>query len=168
MEEIEVPTEHLHEEINERAKEQKEEKKWSFYVAISTAIMAVFAAIASLIAGHESNEALIQQIKASDQWSYYQAKGIKAEIAALAPAKDNTQFEKYKKEQEIIKKVAETNERDSEAFLEKHKVMARSVTFFQIAIAISAVSILSEKRLLWYGALLLALAGVGFFISAFF
>lgn len=168
MEEIEVPTEHLHEEINELAKEQKEEKKWSFYVAVSTAFMAVFAAIASLIAGHESNEALIQQIKASDQWSYYQAKGIKGEIAALLPAKDNSKVEKYKKEQESIKKVAETDEKNSERFLEEHKVMARSVTFFQVAIAISAVSILSGKRLLWYGALLLALIGLGFFASGFF
>lgn len=168
MEEIEVPTEHLHEEINERAKEQKEEKKWFFYVAISTALMAVFAAIASLIAGHESNEALIQQIKASDQWSYYQAKGIKAEIAVLLPAKDDGKIEKYKKEQEAIKKVAETDEKNSEAFLEKHKVMAKSVTFFQIAIAICAVSILSGKRVLWYGALLLACTGIWFFASGFF
>src|ERR1700733_12505758 len=78
MEEIEVPTEHLQEHITESAKESTE--KWSMYAAVSTAFMAVFAALGSLMAGHHSNEALIQQIKASDQWSYYQAKGIKYEI----------------------------------------------------------------------------------------
>ena len=79
MEEQEVPTEGLSEQINDKAQEENaaEEKKWSFYIAISTALIAVLAAISSLIAGHHSNEALIEQIKASDQWAFYQAKGIK-------------------------------------------------------------------------------------------
>ncbi|NJE11498.1 DUF4337 family protein, partial [Thermococcus sp. MAR1] len=81
MEEIEVPTEHLHETIKEKA-EALGEGNWLMGVAISTALMAVFAALGSLFAGHHSNEALIEQIHASDQWAYYQAKGIKAEIAA--------------------------------------------------------------------------------------
>ncbi len=61
MEEMDVPTEHLHEEIN---KHVRVEHKWSLYVAISTALMAVLAAVASMMAGHDSNEALIEQIKA--------------------------------------------------------------------------------------------------------
>ena len=48
MEEIEVPTEHLHEEIQEKAEEQKE--RWTLYVALSTAMMAVLAAVAGLLA----------------------------------------------------------------------------------------------------------------------
>ncbi len=99
MEEIEIPTEHLHEQINEHA---GEEKRWTLYLAISTAFMAVFAAIAGLIAGHYSNEALIEQIKASDQWAYYQAKGIKAEIAELNAVKDTATINKYKIEQASI------------------------------------------------------------------
>ena len=67
MTEIEIPTEHLHEHINEAAHEGKD--KWSMLVAISTAFMAVFAAIGGLLAGHHSNEALIAQVKASDQWA---------------------------------------------------------------------------------------------------
>src|ERR1700678_1316904 len=104
MEEIEVPTEHLHEAINEKAeeaKEKKEEKGWSMMVAISTAIMAVFAAIAGLMAGDHANEAMflqikasVQTIKASDQWAYYQAKGIKGEIKSFQ--KDTAAVAKYK------------------------------------------------------------------------
>ena len=165
MEDIEVPTEHLHEEINERAKEGK---RWSLYLAISTAFMAVLAAIAGLMAGHYSNEALIEQIKASDQWAYYQAKGIKAEIAALNPLKDNTQIEKYKTEQQSIKEIAEDFQKRSQVYLEKHVILARAVTLFQIAIAISAISILTGKRWLWYFAILISLTGVVFFISSSF
>jgi len=47
MEEFEDPTESLHDRINEEAKERKEERRWSLLVAISTALFAVFAAIAS-------------------------------------------------------------------------------------------------------------------------
>ncbi len=75
-EEIEIPTEHLHEEIQEKAEEQRE--KWTLYVALSTALMAVLAAVAGLLAGHHANEALIERVKASDQWNFYQAKNLKA------------------------------------------------------------------------------------------
>ena len=78
-EEIEIPTEHLHEEIQEKAEEQRE--KWTLYVALSTALMAVLAAVAGLLAGHHANEALIERVKASDQWNFYQAKNLKQEIA---------------------------------------------------------------------------------------
>ena len=162
MEDIEVPTEHLHEEINEHAKEGK---RWSLYLAISTAFMAVLAAIAGLMAGHYSNEALIEQIKASDQWAYYQAKGIKAEIAAFSPLKDNAQIEKYKTEQQSIKEIAEDFQKKSQVYLDKHVILARAVTLFQIAIAISAISILTGKRWLWYFAILISLTGIVFFIS---
>ena len=79
MEEIEVPTEHLHEEIQEKAEEKRE--KWTLYVALSTAFMAVLAAVAGLLAGHHANEALVARVKASDQWNFYQAKNLKQEIA---------------------------------------------------------------------------------------
>ena len=167
MEEMEVPTEHLSDEINETAREARERKKWSFYVAISTALMAVFAAVTSLMAGHHSNEALIEQIKASDQWNYYQAKGIKAEILSLSPSgsPDTIKLKKYNNDQQQIKTVAEDHEKKSEEHLKKHLILARSVTLFQIAIAISAISVLTEKRPLWYMSIILSIVGAAFFIA---
>lgn len=168
MEEQEVPIEGLSERINEQAEKEiaAEEKKWSFYIAISTALVAVLAAISSLIAGHHSNEALIEQIRASDQWAFYQAKGIKSDIISLNGDnyfKDSME-KKYKVEQQDIKKEAEKHQNTSEIHLQKHILLSKSVTLFQIAIAISAISILSKKRLLWYFAIFLAIIGVVFFI----
>src|ERR1700761_5038330 len=94
MEEPEVPTEHLHEHIHEAAHQRHD--KWSMRVAISTAFMAAFAAVSSLMAGPQSNEALITQIKASDQWSYYNAKGIKAEVADAVLQLKNVQLDTSK------------------------------------------------------------------------
>src|SRR5262245_46052030 len=57
-------------------------------IALSTALFAALAAIAALRAGATVNEALVLkteatrlQAEASDQWAYYQAKGIKAATA---------------------------------------------------------------------------------------
>jgi hypothetical protein len=123
MEEQEVPTEGLSEQINDKAEKENaaEVKKWSFYIAISTALIAVLAAISSLIAGHHSNEAFIEQIKASDQWAFYQAKGIKTDIPSLNSDnnfKDSVE-KKYKVQQQDIKEKAETFQSASKTHCKK-------------------------------------------------
>ena len=169
MEEIEVPTEHLHETINEKAREEKE--KWVLFVALSTAFIAVLAAIAGLLGGHEANEAMLDQIKASDQWALYQSKGIKAEISSstlqiLAALPNKTISDemksnalRYEKEKQEIKVNAEKLEKSSEVHLSKHLPLSKAVTIFQIAIALSAIAIVTQKKVLWFIALLFMLGG---------
>ena len=170
MEEIEVPTEHLHETIEEKveeAVERNEHNSWSMYVAISTALIAVFAAIAALLAGSHADEAVIAQIKASDQWALYQAKGIKAEIKELGMTTvkaSQADVDKYKDEQADIKKEAGEFEDESSFHSIRHGKLARAVTLFQIAIAISAISILTKKKFLWYASMGLAAIGVWYFV----
>jgi hypothetical protein len=178
MEELEDPTEHLQEQIHERAEEKKREEKerWIFYVALSTAFMAVMAAIAGLLSGHQANEALIEQIKSADQWNFYQAKSIKSEIAASTdkilqalPGKnaDETSkqnLDRYEKEKEDIKQKAEEQEKKSEQHLQTHVTLSKAVTIFQIAIALSAISILTRKKTLWYGSLILTVVGAVFLL----
>ncbi|HTB31888.1 MAG TPA: DUF4337 domain-containing protein [Bacteroidia bacterium] len=174
MEEPEVPTEHLHESIEEKVEELGKEagkKGWSILVAVSTAIMAVLAAVSSLQAGHHSNEAMIAQIKASDQWAFYQAKGIKAAITEnmllnkpADSAKLNDKLAKYKSDQDEISKEAKEDESESAKDLNIYKILAEAVTFFQISIAISAISMLTQKKFLWYIALALTLFGAFHFI----
>jgi hypothetical protein len=48
--------------------------------AITAAVLAVLAAIGSLLSGHAANEAILLQTKASNQWSYFQAKSTKAHL----------------------------------------------------------------------------------------
>src|ERR1051326_6538920 len=112
MEEAEVPLEHLHEEIHHHAEHGG--PPWISGVALSTAILAVLAAIAGLLSGKHANEAMMAQIESSDQWSYYQAKSIKASVLdakiALATTPneaDSQKRDRYEKEQEEIKTEAE-------------------------------------------------------------
>src|ERR1700739_2298059 len=167
MEEAEVPLENLHEEIHHSAEESGE--GWVSWVALSTAILAVLAAIAGLLSGMHANEAMMSQIEASDQWSYYQAKSIKASLLdakislASAPNEsDRTTAERYEKEQEEIKAEAEKKQAETKSKFHQHEIFARSVTMFQIAIAIGAISALTKKRRFWIVSLLFGVAGCVF------
>ncbi len=173
-EEIEVPTEKLHESIHEEA--EKSGEKWVLWVALSTAILAVLAALSSLMAGHHANEALIEQIQASDQWAYYQSKGIKSTVleskietlGALGKqisTKDEEKFKNYKKEQAEIEEKAKEKEKSSASHLKAHSILAKAVTVFQIAIAVSAISVLTRRKWLWYGSGILGLIGLIFLLQ---
>ena len=50
---------------------------------------------------------------------------------------------------EEIKKEAEAKEAESASHMKHHVTLARSVTLFQIAIALSAIAVLTKKRPLW-------------------
>src|SRR5512137_1521243 len=87
----EVETEKLHEAIHEEL--EREGGKLLKVIALTTALLAALAALASLRAGATVNEALALkteatrlQAEASDQWAYYQAKGLKAAVAEAAAA----------------------------------------------------------------------------------
>src|SRR6266566_1592262 len=135
MEEAEVPLEHLHEEVHHSAEHSGE--TWISWVALSTAILAVLAAIAGLLSGKHANEAMMSQIEASDQWSYYQAKSIKASVldakislAAVGDEKDRAKATRYEEEQSEIKSEAERKQTEAKANFHRHEVYARGVTMF--------------------------------------
>jgi len=176
MEEIEIPTEHLHEQLNESAHENAE--RWILMVALTAALLAVLAAITALLAGHYANEAMIEQIQASDQWSYYQAKGIKSAVLESkidllktlgkeANPKEKEKAAQYKDDQKEIDKKAREKETLSEEHLSLHNMLAKGVTVFQVAIAICAISALTKRKWLWYGSILLGLAGAILFLITF-
>lgn len=175
MEEPEVPTEHLHEQINERA-EHAGRSHWTMGVALSSALLAGLAAVCSLLAGHHANEAMIEQIQSSDKWAYYQAKGIKAAVLgskielleaegrAISPS-DRSKMDSYRKEQDDISAQAKEREGSSEEHLHSHVVYARGVTLFQIAIAIGAISVLTNRKAFWLVSLAFGILGAFFLVQ---
>jgi len=185
----EIETERLTEEIHE----ELERDKGGFLrkIALTTAIFAALAAVAALRAGATVNEALVLkteatrlQAEASDQWAYYQAKGIKGAVAeasrtawlALAkepPAEYGENEKRYKREQEEITKKAkeiekQRDEKSAEAdhLLHHHHRYANAVALFQVSIALGAVAALTHNRLVWAGSLLLGAAGTALFVIA--
>lgn len=175
MENPEVPMEKMHEHIEEHAHESKE--KWVLLVALSTAIIAVLAAVTSLLAGKHADEAMASQIESNDQWSYYQSKGIKAAVLETrieildalghpAPEADKAKLEGYKKDQEEIQDKAKELTAESKVHALKQGVLARGVTMFQIAIAIAAIAVLTKRRRFFGVSLLFSVVGIYFLVSA--
>ena len=168
VEEAEVPLEHLHEHVHHSAEHGE---AWISWVALSTAMLAVFAAITGLLSGKHANEAMMNQIEASDQWSYYQAKSVKAalldakmSLATVTDEKDHAKAARYEEEQTEIKSEAERKQADAKSNFHRHEVYARGVTMFQIAIAVAAISALTKKRRFWLVSLLFGVAGCVFVV----
>ena len=174
MEELEHPQEHVQEQINERAEESRE--RWISGVALTAAILAALAAVANLLSGHHEHEAMMDQLQASDQWGYYQAKGIKAAIlegriegqtarGEPIPPSMHEKLESYREDQKKIAETANERQAASGAHDLHHMILARGVTLFQVAIAVSAISALTRRSAFWYVGIALGLAGVGFLIQ---
>lgn len=177
MEEPEVPLEQVQEHLEHHAHEEKD--SFVSRIALSTAIIAAFAAVSSLLAGDHANEAMVSQIESSDQWAFYQAKSIKASVLATkmaileaqgqkVNAKDEEKIAEYTKEQAEIKKEAEAKHEEAKDHLGRHKLLAAGVTLLQIAIAIGAISALTKRRAFWAVSLCFGLGGVGFLIFELF
>ncbi len=182
MERPEVPLEQTQEHIHHHAT-HGDGKWWVLGVALSSAIFAALAAVASLQAGHHINEALISQLQASDHWAYFQAKSIKANILASreetltalgkppapkAEGEEAKSVESYKEEQKEIKIEATKLEKERVEHLERHVKLATSVTMFQICIAISAISVLTGRSAFWFVSLLFGAAGVYYLLVGMF
>jgi Domain of unknown function (DUF4337) len=185
-EEIEVDTDKLREAIDEEIeKEEKGGARLVRWIALTTAILAALAAIASLEAGATVNEALVLktestklQSQASDQWAYYQAKGIKADVVQASatswtaagktpPADIKSEFARYTAQQDTIRAEAKKleGERDAKSheadeLLERHHHYAGAVALFQVAIALGAIAALTRVRAVWIGSLVVGVAGI--------
>jgi hypothetical protein len=169
MEEAEVPLEGLHEHVQHEAEHGG--APWISWVALSTAILAVLAAIAGLLSGSHANEAMMKQIESSDQWGYYQAKSIKASVldakmtlSATPNEQDRAKAAKYEEEQAEIQKEARAREAEAKDHFGRHETFARSVTLFQIAIAVAAISALTKRRRYWLVSLAVGAAGGVFLV----
>ena len=183
-EEIEIDTDKLRETIDEEV-ERAGGGRLLRWISLTTGILAALAAIASLRAGATVNEALVLkteatrlQAEASDQWAYYQAKGIKGAIAQseanswqasgkTPPAALATEAARYSAQQDTIRKAAaqlehERDRRSAEAdvLLEEHHRFAASVALFQIAIALGAIAALTRVSLVWIGSLVAGVIGL--------
>ena len=187
--EPDVETERVRETIEERLEHDQKSVSLLRPIALTTAILAAVAAVAALQSGAAVNTALILktdaarlQTEASDQWAYYQAKGIKAAIQAVTrsawlaagkqpPAEHEAEMRRYAAEQEEIKKAAEEKERqrdeksrEADHLLHRHHGFANAVALTQVAIALGAVAALTRIRWVWLGSLAVGGTGIALFL----
>ncbi|MFL6657872.1 MAG: DUF4337 domain-containing protein [Massilia sp.] len=150
-------------------------------IAVMTAILATVGAMFGYQGGATQNDAAlfknnaaIEKTKAANSWNYYQAKSNKQNLAELAmvlpgvdPEKYKADVERYKQEKEGIKKEAEAldakadewNHKSDEA-LHQHHQWALATTAEQIAISLAAITLLTRKKWMMYGAYGVASIGI--------
>lgn len=157
-------------------------------IAVMTAVLATVGAIFSYQGGSTEglalfykNEAAIRKTEAANQWSYYQAKGEKQNLAELGAAltaadpKANAKFSadvaKYAQQKTGIRAQAEALEKtvaqadaDSERQLHLHHRWAQATTLTQIAISLAAITLLTRRR--WLLGAALGVAGLGAIVGA--
>jgi hypothetical protein len=192
MPEDEIETQDLKERLEEAHEHahQHAHLPWMTWLSLSTAVIAVFAALASLQSGSYANEAIVRkddailhQSKADDAWGYFQAKGLQASLygtqSETAPTPElaaqwRANALKETQERAEIRRTAEREEHaveeadlSSEHDLHIHHQFAKSVTLFQVAIALSAIAALTRRQFVWWVSLTFGAIGVVFFALGF-
>ncbi len=167
-------------EIREERAAQKAKEKaesWTKYVSLLVVFFAVATGIGSLRAGSHSSRTVLRQAQASDQWAYYQAKGIKGRISELELhlATDEAKVKKF--EGDVARyKLEQTEASDSAKRLESERdeaarhsgPLGNGIAALQIAIALGSICILTKKKLLFSAAALLGFGGVAMVIKGLF
>jgi len=158
-------------------KDKEARESWTRYTSLSIVFLAVLAAIATQWSGKYSsrvlaslNDATFYQAKASDQWSFYQAKSIKQnlyeltreEMAAQPGGQERaqaftTKITQYEADKKQIKTEAEQLEKQRDAARAEATTnsrlgggMSSAVALFQISIALGSISLLTKKKPLWF------------------
>ncbi|GGP24165.1 DUF4337 domain-containing protein [Silvimonas iriomotensis] len=171
-----------------------EEKKdpWLNYLALTTVILAVCATLSTFKGGGYSTRSVISQAQASDQWAYYQAKGVKLNLyqvqrdnlalqrdalptdskAATAYASRIADYDakvkQYSEEKDNIQASARALEAQRDDAQRHGKPFGLAVIFLQVAILVSSIAGLFKRKALWLTALPIGLVGVLYFLDGFF
>ena len=153
------------------AVEKAKESRLNTIVAACVALVATFMALCNVKDGNICQAMAQEQAKAVDQWSYYQAKGTKLNIAQVAVdevtlmrdtassltpeqrklyddkiAGLSKQVTKYEKEKDDIKKEAEDHEATYDALNLHDDQFDMADALLSVAIALFGVTALTQKK----------------------
>jgi hypothetical protein len=167
---------------------ESQDPRWLKWVAVSTTIFAVSAAIASVKSGGFSGRVGVLTTREANAWNFFQAKSLKQHIfeaqrdtfqlaqkANTAPAGQAFLAEKlaeyereiarYEAERDEIKTQAEGYAKEQEALKGHQSQLGLAVMLLQIAIMMSSVSTLVKQQGLWLAGLAMGLGGLAALVA---
>ena len=147
-------------------------------VSLTMAVLAVLVAVVTLLGHRAHTDEVVQQAKSSDQWSYYQAKNIRAheddlfsELAVIMNSNDagavakfrekySQEAERYKHDKDEIQN--EARKLESEVATERKRADRYDLAevFLEIGLVITSITLLSGRRIFWHLGIVLAVVGV--------
>jgi hypothetical protein len=180
----------IDETINE-AVERGAESRFNSIIALLVAIAATFMALCNVKDGNIVQAMQQAQSNGVDQWSYYQAKGMKLNLAESVLdqltlqrailtdpkfatmidqkiASYQSQVKKYEKEKAEIRKKAEDYQKEYDGLNVHDDQFDMSDACLSVAIALFGITALTKKRWLLGLASLFMLVGVIFGLAGFF
>ena len=125
------------------------------------------------------------QAEASDQWAFFQAKGLKAAVEEASrsswlaigkepPPEYAANQERHAAERKGIEAKAREMEKErdekiveADRLLHEHHGFANTVAILQVSIALGAVAALTRNRAVWIASLLLGTGGLVLFAVTF-
>jgi len=152
-------------------------------VSLTMAVLAVLVAVVTLLGHRAHTDEVVQQAKSSDQWSYYQAKNIRAheddlfsELAAIMNSNDagavakfrekySQEAERYKHDKDEIQNEARNLE--SEVATERKRADRYDLAevFLEIGLVITSITLLSGKRIFWHLGIVFSILGIAIAVS---
>lgn len=171
-----MSSDELH-ELHEHAEHAKHNPA-SAPVSLTMAVVAVVVATVSLLGHRAHTEEVLLQNQVSDEWAHYQAKTIRrhtdqmfVDLTTLLPPKDGEQAaklrEKYQAEAERYgddqKELdAEARKLQGESQQEQRRADRYDLAevFLEIALVITSITLLSGRRMFWYGGMVLGTLGI--------
>ena len=182
--------EEIKSEFLEKEKSDKVKAKWLNYLSMTTILFSLCATLSSFNGGGYSGQAMSSQIKASDQWAFFQSKSIKEYLYEIQMDNLQTQLltmqpgivydstkkhldtyeksvAKYIKEKEQISTAAKGLEATRDDAQKHGKPFGLAVVFLQVSILLSAIAALIKNKIIWYISMAPGLVGVIYFINGF-
>jgi FlaG/FlaF family flagellin (archaellin) len=174
---------------------EEKKERWITYMAITTILIAVAATLSTFKGGGFSTKSLLNQTKASDEWSFFQSKSIKNYIYEMRIENLELQVELLKKQkgnEEIVgkynEKIEECRQKMKKHEAEKDTIKQEAakfealrdnckkhsdkfgiaVIFLQVSILLSSIATLSKKKFVWICSLILGAIGILYFVNGFF
>jgi hypothetical protein len=164
-------------ELHEHAEHAREHPDLA-PVSLTMAVLAVFVATVSLMGHRSHTEEIILQNKVTDQWAYYQAKNIRrhndemfADLTGLIASKDaeataklkekyHGEADRYKEEQKDLEKEAHATEAETKLTSRKADRFDLGEVFLEVALVITSITLLTNRRIFWHLGMLMAVIGV--------
>jgi hypothetical protein len=154
-------------------------------VSITISIMAVLVAAVTLMGHRAHTEELLRQSQAADRWAQYQAKSVRLHetqgfsdvvniVASLDKEKGEALREKYVKEVEHYQSDKEDISKEAKDLEAERDLAGRRAdrfdggeAFIEIGLVICSITLLTKRKLFWFGGMLISAVGVSLALTGF-
>jgi Domain of unknown function (DUF4337) len=155
-------------------------------VSVTISILAVMVAGVTLLSHRAHTEELLRQTQAASKWTQFQGKSVRQYatgttsdiVSVVAPLnkekgealekKYENQLEHYKSDKEEVTKEAQDLEAERDRAGRRADRFDGGEALLEVGLVICSMTLLTKKRVFWFGGILIAGCGVAMALTGFF